>query len=141
MAEVAMGGSIRQWTAFGLAMVVASCTSAQAGAGVGDSAAPASALITRAEIDRAQWPDAYELVRNLRPRWIRARGPDKLLGETGQVQVYVDGTRLGGVELLRGMPTTAIDHLRWVDPVDAAGRWGSGHGHGVIALSYRPRGG
>jgi hypothetical protein len=97
-------------------------------------------VLTRAEINRAQWRDAYELVRNLRPRWVRARMGDDLRAARAEVQVYVDGTRLGGVSLLRGIPTSGIDHMRWVDPISAAGRWGSGHELGVIAISYRPAG-
>ncbi len=61
-----------------------------------------------------------------------------LSGQTGGVQVYVGETRLGGVDLLKDLPTAAIHHVAWVDPVSAAARWGSGHGDGVIAVSYRP---
>jgi hypothetical protein len=89
-------------------------------------------------MDRGQWVNAYELVRNLRPRWIGTRGADTLIGRAGEVQVYVDGVRLGSVDLLRNVPTSAINRLEWVDPVSAAGRWGFGHNHGVIAVSYRP---
>jgi outer membrane cobalamin receptor len=104
------------------------------------AAAPASdsSVITRAEIDRGQWSDTYELVRNLRPRWVESRGPDTILGEPGKVQVYVDGMRLGAVDLLRSVPTSAIQRLAWVDPVASAGRWGPDHAHGVIEVSYRP---
>jgi outer membrane cobalamin receptor len=105
------------------------------------SASPASGamnLITKAEIDRGQWGDIYELVRNLRPRWVEPRGTDSVLNP-GEVQVYVDGVRLGGVHRLRAIPTSGIDHLEWVDGVTASGRWGFNHGHGVIAVSYRPR--
>jgi hypothetical protein len=119
--------------------VLAACASSPPGS---DSAAPpargGSDLITRAEMDRGQWVDAYELVRNLRPRWIEARGVDTVIGRAGEVQVYVDGMRLGSVDLLRNVPTSAIDRLEWVDPISAAGRWGLGHNHGVIAVSYRP---
>jgi outer membrane cobalamin receptor len=106
-----------------------------------ESTAPASGdanLITRAEIDRGQWADIYELVRNLRPRWVEPRGTDSVLNP-GEVQVYVDGVRLGGVDRLRAMPTSGVDHLEWVDGVTASGRWGFNHAHGVIAVSYRPR--
>lgn len=116
-----------------------------AGCGVGQRGAESSALasgdanlITRAEIDRGQWADIYELVRNLRPRWVEPRGTDSILNP-GEVQVYVDGVRLGGVDRLRAMPTSGVDHLEWVDGVTASGRWGFNHAHGVIAVSYRPR--
>ena len=95
-------------------------------------------VITRAEIDRSQWTNTYDLVSNLRPQWVRTRGIDSV-HNPGEVQVYIDGTRLGGVELLRGLSTSAIDRLEWVGPVEAAGRWGLNHGHGVIAIYYSPK--
>lgn len=94
-----------------------------------------SDVITRAEIERGQWSNVYDLVSNLRPRWVRSRGPDSL-ENPGQVQVYVDGTRLGDVQLLRTLPTHAIERLEWIDPVSAAGRWGLDHAHGVIFITY-----
>jgi hypothetical protein len=105
-----------------------------AGADAGGDAGDAR-LITRAEIDRGQWKNTYDLVSSLRPRWVRARGIDSF-EDPGQVQVYVDGTRLGDVVLLRTLPTTGIQRLEWVDPVNAAGRWGMDHGHGVISIIY-----
>jgi outer membrane cobalamin receptor len=123
-----------------IGMMLAGCGVIPRGAEL-DSASPASGaanLITRAEIDRSQWGDIYELVRNLRPRWVQSRGTDSVLSP-GEVQVYVDGVRLGGVHRLRAMPTSGIDHLEWVDGVTASGRWGFNHGQGVIAVSYRPR--
>lgn len=117
-----------------LALVAGSCVSGPAAGGGDPSSNPDE--ITRDEIDRGQWSNAYELVRNLRPNWIRTRGPDSF-ENPGQVQVYVDGTRLGEVDLLRTLPTHAMDRLQWIDPVSAAGRWGLNHGHGVIYITYR----
>lgn len=91
--------------------------------------------ITRAEIDRGQWRDALDLVRTLRPTWVRPRGTDSF-ENPGTVQVYVDGTRLGNVELLSTLPTQGIQLVEWVDPVNAAGRWGLNHAHGVIYITY-----
>ncbi len=91
--------------------------------------------ITRAEIDRGQWRDAYDLVSSLRPSWTRNRGPDSF-ENPGDVQVYVDGTRLGDVDLLRTLPTHGIERVEWIDPVSAAGRWGLNHAHGVIYVTY-----
>jgi hypothetical protein len=119
--------------------VLAACASSPPGSV--SAAAPKRGgldLITRAEMDRGQWVNAYELVRNLRPRWIGTRGVDTVLGRAGEVQVYVDGVRLGGVDLLRNVPTSAINRMEWIDPISAAGRWGFAHNHGVIAVYYLP---
>lgn len=94
-------------------------------------------LITRAEIERSQWSNTYDLVRNLRPRWVETRGVDSF-ENPGEVQVYVDGMRLGPVDMLKTLSTSGIYYLEWVDPITAAGRWGLDHGQGVISISYRP---
>lgn len=94
-------------------------------------------LITRAEMERGQWTNAYELVRNLRPLWVESRGTDSFR-DPGVVQVYVDGMRMGSVDVLRTLSTSGIYYMEWVDPITAAGRWGLDHGHGVISISYRP---
>lgn len=128
-----------QALALAAALAVTGCTTTRTHAHADASASSGSSdVITRPEINRAQWSDAYELVRNLRPRWVRLRGGDHLRAARAEVQVYVDGTRLGGVTLLRGMPTSGIQRMQWVDPISAAGRWGSGHELGVIAIIYRP---
>lgn len=121
-----------------LMMVVAACASAPSGTDSAEATRGDASLITRAELERAQWPDIYHLVLNLRPRWMHTRGPDSFQGRAEEVQVYVDGVRLGSVELLRNMPTSGIDHLEWIDPISAAGRWGLNHSHGVIAIAYSP---
>jgi hypothetical protein len=121
-----------------LVVAVSACASSSPAPGSGAVPAGGAAhLITQAEIERGQWSSVYELVRNLRPRWIRTRGPDSLIGTAGTVQVYIDGMRLGAVDLLRDVPTAAIRRMEWVDPVSAGGRFGPGHAHGVIAISYR----
>jgi hypothetical protein len=137
--EAAMNLQVRGWAALALVAALSACASPPTG--LADSAVPSSGSpnrIMRAEIDRGQWQNVYEPVRNLRPRWIRTRGMTHLAGQSGGVQVYVDGTRLGGVDRLRDLPTAAIHHVAWVHPISAAGRWGLGHGDGVIAVSYRP---
>lgn len=124
---------LRRLAVVSTVVVAGACAS-----GHGDSPARAAGdpdRIAREEIDRGQWRDVYDLVRSLRPAWLRTRGDDSF-ESPGEVQVYVDGTRLGGVQLLRTLPTHAIDHLEWIDPVSAAGRWGLNHAHGVIYITY-----
>jgi hypothetical protein len=73
-----------------LGLLLAACGVVQRAA---EASAPASGdanLITRAEIGRGQW--------------VESRAPDSILNP-GEVQVYVDGVRLGGVGRLRAMPT------------------------------------
>ena len=79
----------------------------------------------------------YEVVRTYHPNWLRIRGPDSLR-RSGEVQVYFDGTRVGGIENLRSMASSGISFIRWYDGIEAAARWGLDHGNGVIWVSSTP---
>jgi len=94
-------------------------------------------LITLDEIQSGHWQNAYELIQVLRPRWLRAHGPDSILGDTPEVQVHLDDNRLGGIATLRNVATTNIASIRFVDPVSAAARWGGDHANGAIIISTR----
>jgi hypothetical protein len=104
-------------------------------------AAPTSRrdIITREEIQKAQWPNAHELVRNLRPQWLQLRGRDTINGEPGVVQVVMDGVRVGGIEALRTLPLGGIAYLQYFDAITASQRWGTGFGQGAIFVSSSPR--
>ncbi len=74
----------------------------------------------------------------LRSNWLRPKGPDSFSSPT-RVQVYIDDNQLGGVETLRGIATSQIlAYIRYYDGVAASGRWGLGHGQGVIYVSTNP---
>lgn len=101
------------------------------------AARSATDRISSEEIRHGHWANAYDLIENLRPRWLRAHGPDTVLGDPVVVQVHLDGNRLGGIETLRGIPVSDIESIEWVDPVSAAGRWGADHANGAIVVSTR----
>jgi hypothetical protein len=79
----------------------------------------------------------FEAIDALRSQWLRERGPDSF-SKPGHVQVYLDDSRLGGVEALRDLPLTNVLFIRHVDGVEAAARWGLDHGNGVIVVATRP---
>lgn len=121
-----------------LLLFPAACASRPPGT---DSAAPAGSrdFVLREEMDRGQWPNAFEMVRNLRPQWLRVRGRDTITGDPGGVQVVLDNVRLGGTEALRTLPVGGIAYFQWVDGMSASQRWGTGFGNGAIFVSTRPR--
>ena len=51
------------------------------------------------------------------------------------IQVYVDGTRVGGVDALRRLPTMTIFSIRRYTGTEAQTRFGVGHSNGVIAVT------
>ena len=95
--------------------------------------------LTRDEMQRGQYASAYELVESLRPRWLRSRGPESILGENVEVQVYLNDQRLGGVSTLRTINLADVMFMQFIDPVSAGGRWGPDHHNGAILISTRGR--
>lgn len=109
-------------------------------AGTGSSAErspnPNRDLLTQEEIRRHR--TVYEAVDALRGTWLRPRGTGSFRNP-GQVQVYQDGNRVGGVEVLRSMSPANIAYVRYYDGIAAGSRWGLGHENGVIFVSTTPR--
>lgn len=95
-------------------------------------------LLTREQIQDSRATNTYDVVQSLRSSWLRERGNDSLSGSGTKVQVYFDDRRLGGVENLRVIPLPQVAYIRWFDGNTAAGRWGLGHGQGVIYVSSQP---
>ncbi len=96
-------------------------------------------LITAAEIqEHGPYRNLYDLVANLRPRWLRSQGPDTFQGNQGQVQVHMDGNRLGDVGILKTLSASGVTSLQWLPPIDASARYGLDHGQGAIIISTAP---
>jgi hypothetical protein len=134
--------ALRTLAAAVVAAGAAACASRQpADSSVNASAAPATRrdVLERTEIDRGQWPNAYEAIRGLRPQWLRVRGRDTITGDPGTVQVLLDDVRLGGPESLRTLPISGIAYIQFLDGITASQRWGTGYGNGAIFISTRPR--
>lgn len=97
-----------------------------------------SSTITFEEMQRrGQHSNLYVLVQDLRPRWLRSRGPDTFLGPQGSVQVHFDGNHLGSVEALRRLSAYGVTSIEWLPPIEAGARFGFAHSHGAIVVSTR----
>jgi hypothetical protein len=92
-------------------------------------------LITEAEIQRAAASNAYDLVSGLRPHWLTTRGPDSILGPSSEIQVVLDGVKIGPVRDLRSLSPVGMVLLQFVDGPTASGRWGLGFGMGAIVIT------
>jgi hypothetical protein len=79
------------------------------------------------------------MVSNLRPLWLRQRGTDSINGQPSELQVLLDGVRLGGVSALRNMPLVGIASMQYYDPITAGARFGLGFGNGAIYITQGPR--
>ena len=91
-------------------------------------------VLRREELEQRGFLNAYEAVAALRPHWLRTRGLDSFRNPT-QVQVYVDQSRMGGIEALRMVRIDGVGFIRYYDGTTASTRWGLGHGQGVIYVS------
>jgi hypothetical protein len=109
---------------------------ASCGASTGRPLASGSAAITAEEIGGTH-SDAYALVQALRPQWLRVRGASSVRGGSGQVQVYLDGSHMGGVSFLRQIATQSVGRIEYMDGLEATQRWGLDHGSGAIVVHTR----
>ncbi len=93
--------------------------------------------IVRAEILReaAVATNAYEVVRRLRPGWLRGRGrPSFLDPNAGDPLVYVDERPFGLLDSLYAISSEDISRMVLIGAADATTRWGLGHADGVISV-------
>lgn len=113
--------------------VVVSCASASS-----DRSAPSRDwdVLTTAEVQASNQTDAYGLIRTQRPNWLRQRGRQSVNLQSALV-VYMDATRLGGVESLRSIPINMVTSIQYLDATSATQRFGTGHGMGAIVVSSR----
>jgi hypothetical protein len=80
--------------------------------------------ITYEEIQEATQQNGLQLVRELRPGW---RGTP-----------YLDGYRLGSMSELSTIPASSIREIEYLEPIDAAARFGIEHeGGGAILVKTR----
>jgi hypothetical protein len=126
-------------TLVALAVVTGSIgCSSSSGATSKTSAAPKADpdIISTAEIDSQSFRDAYDVVQRLRPTWFtRKRGSSSTRGMAtpgSGLVVYLDNARLGGIEALRQLNTSAIESLRFMDAATATANL-PGLGSSVIA--------
>ena len=121
---------------------------------------PASSrnVLTREQIEGSGASNVYDLVLTERKEWVVPRGTNsfqesargsgggmgpaaRLSSTPGQaaVVVYLDDVRLGEIERMREIMINDIMEIRFIEPQEAAYRYGSGHSHGVIHLSTSVR--
>jgi len=102
---------------------------------------PTNGPITAEQIRSSPARTLSELLRELRPRWVRERGTEILLpngselAATGGVQVYLNGTLIGGLQALDKVPIDAVTEIQFMDGQSAALRYGAAAEEGAILLT------
>ena len=93
---------------------------ASAGSTAGSRGSPDR--LTTAEILSSNATNAYELIRRLRPQWLRAPGGGSISGGVVQNQtilVYLDGHRVGDLNALSTISVTGVTSMQWLDAARA----------------------
>ena len=125
-----MHASIQAAVLLVFTLAAVSCSSRPGGTPAG----PDRNLITRVQLAETRFTNVYDAVASLRPNWLTTKFRDSFVSP-GEVLVYHDNIRLGGVENLRDIATHSVESVRFYDPAAASARWGLDHGHGVIFVS------
>ena len=112
---------------FALALLVAAC----AGTGGGATPRSSSDVITLEELEAVESFSAYDAINRLRPQWLRSRVPGQ------DPVVFIDGSRLGGPEVLRSIRVSTLSEIRYRNGRDATTRYGTGFGGGSIEMRSR----
>ena len=110
-------------------------------------------ILDRETIVSSSADNVYELVVTLRRDWLTTRGTNSIrespqgsgsgFGPGAQITVtpgketvvvYMDDIRLGHVDEMRKIMTADVQEIEFIEPHEAAYRYGAGHTHGVILL-------
>lgn len=91
-------------------------------------------VITRDQMLEANYATVYDAVAALRSLWLQPRGPDSFVVPS-IVWVYVDGARVGDVDVLKNMQPRLVNTVRFYDGPTATSRWGVDNAAGVIHVS------
>jgi len=107
-----------------VATVISISLTACASSGTGTSSGSGSRdKLTGADLVQTNATSAYDALTRLRPNWLRPPGLTMTGGlektSYAQVLVYVDGTKMGGPEALRTIPSSSVTSIEFLDPIKA----------------------
>lgn len=91
-------------------------------------------VITRDQMLQANYASVYDAVTALRSLWLQPRGPDSFVAPS-IVWVYIDGSRVGSVDVLKTIQPRLVNTVRFYDGPSATSRWGVDNAAGVIHVS------
>ena len=98
----------------------------------------AANVITAPELSRSKAGNAYDAIQQIRPEMLRTRDPGTMVYfKARQPVVAVDYTLVGGVEVLRTLPTGKVVRIEYVNSWVAAKRFGTGFGDGLMLIETR----
>ena len=135
----------RGCTSVVLALVVSACASSPSTPFGGEVETAAAAtrgntnLIVRAELEEAAGQTAWQVVENLRGRWLQPVRIGSISSGPAFAGVVVDRATRGELQELRFMVVDDIETMRRLSPSEATTRYGTGYVGGVIEVTSRGR--
>lgn len=97
-------------------------------------------ILTSEEIksSRVSGWTAYDLISQLRPEYLRSRGPTSLRNTRPvTAAVYVDDIRFGELDSLKTMSADQIFSVQYIGASDATTRFGTDHFGGAILITTK----
>ena len=95
-------------------------------------------VITAPELSGSKARNAYDAIRQIRPEMLRNRDLGTVVYfKARQPLVAVNNTLVGGVEVLRGLPTGKVARIEYVNSWTAAKRYGTGFTNGLMLVETR----
>jgi hypothetical protein len=92
-------------------------------------------VLTSEDIRSVDVGNLYDVVRRLRPQWLRARGSASISSSRStEPVVYVAGIRQGEVRTLQNVNIARVSRVEFIDSRDATTRFGTGHMGGAIVV-------
>jgi hypothetical protein len=120
-------------------LAVAAVGFSMACASAGSSASPvarSSNVITEAEVSASHESNAFDLIRSLRPLFLKSRGRSSINSSSSNeyATVYVDGQQYGDLSTLRSIASAQIREIRYYSASDAMTKFGMQAGGGAIEI-------
>jgi hypothetical protein len=82
-------------------------------------------VLTQEEMQASHYTNVYEAVAALRANWMRQQAPISFgSADAGQVVVFMAGVRLGDVSQLRQLNVSGVRSIQYLNPTEAAARFG-----------------
>ncbi len=95
-------------------------------------------VLTLEQIRRIDAHDALDVVRRLRPAWLRPRGATRFGGEpVAEPVVYLDNVYIGDPRALAGVRAENLYEIQHLSASDATIRYGTGHTAGAILVTTK----
>jgi hypothetical protein len=130
-------------SAFAVLLLSAACASG-APSDTSPSPAPSNrAMITEAEIPMTGTETAFDLIRRLRPEYLRVKPTQTYTGarspEAPPPTVIQNGQRFGNPDDLKAISASSLSMVRYYNIEEGKRKFGMQYGGGVIEIAYRTR--